>query len=1160
MRLKHLKLAGFKSFVDPTVIPFTQSLSAVVGPNGCGKSNIIDAVRWVLGESSAKNLRGDDMSDVIFNGSNARKPVSIASVELLFDNTEGRAQGPWQQFSEISIKRQVSRQGQSDYYVNGQKCRRRDIADLLSGTGLGPRSYSIIEQGTISRLVESKPAELRGFIEDAAGISKYKERKRDTLNRIKNSRDNLERLNDLHHELKSQIDSLESQAKEAQEYTALKKQERTLQTDIVVNRWQTFAKQLEQTRVSLETSEQQLVLISQTVTKATEQATAIGEGIKVVRENLNVANESYHTHQTEITRLTLNIEHLIQAQSQSQHQFEQVKLKRDSMIMQIEDTLEISRQHEATLSAQQQHLAPLTNQVNELKEAVSSKESLLEAIESKLFSIGNERQQYIAQEQLFSQRIDALNSQRMKTSSQIELLDKKRVSLAKQQQTLDPVARDESYQLAKHQLLQCEANLQDLEAKESSLQTFLVQNQHEIYQAEQKIALLVQEQTTTNHQLDTKTKNEDDDVNHYFSSSTQLWQAISIAPKWQLACDIIIGDDASAYLVDSYEVDAPTKQHTQFWTVQDNQSLPAASIVHHITTNDNKTKAIVHRYLGQILCAEDRAQALDMLSELKANQMIVTPLGEVFREGGFWQKDSSKSADGIMQLRQRLQGLDQQLEQQTHRLEHYQSLADKTSLNLEQLTPEITQATTQRQSHIDSSNACKQQWLLEQQQWEHIATNLAEVSQQVDDLQRSNIIDSNAINDIKESQSESQEKRRYSDNQLDALKQEKQLEKQQAKRLQSKLESMMAKTHQGELVLQKLEMQLANEQRQIGQYQQTQAQLNQEFEQLEQKLTQNNTPIAEKQSQLTQRKQAQNNLNNQRSLLQEELVTLEKDRAKQRDLLAGENEKESLQNKAIEQQRLKVETLKIKLQSQRQNTPLSEREMAVRALEIADAVDSKLWPGELDSIRDRLANMGAINLTAIEQYNEQKQRLDELTSQCDDLELGLQTLEKAIKKIDRQSREKFKHTFNNVNQDFQRLFPKVFGGGSAQLTLTDSDLLLAGVSIMAQPPGKKNSTIHLLSGGEKALTALSLVFAIFQLNPAPFCMLDEVDAPLDDANVDRYCNLVNEMSEKVQFIYITHNKVSMEMANQLTGVTMQEAGVSRIVAVDVDEAVSMAQQ
>jgi len=1160
MRLKHLKLAGFKSFVDPTVIPFTQSLSAVVGPNGCGKSNIIDAVRWVLGESSAKNLRGDDMSDVIFNGSNARKPVSVASVELLFDNTEGRAQGPWQQFSEISIKRQVSRQGQSDYYVNGQKCRRRDIADLLSGTGLGPRSYSIIEQGTISRLVESKPAELRGFIEDAAGISKYKERKRDTLNRIKNSRDNLERLNDLHHELKSQIDSLESQANEAQEYTTLKKQERKLQTDIVVNRWQAFAKQLEQTRVSLETSEQQLVLIGQTVTKVTEQETTTGEEIKVVRENLNVANESYHTHQTEITRLTLNIEHLIQAQSQSQHLFDQVKLKRDSMTTQIADALALSQQHEATLGRQQQHLAPLTDHVNELKEAVGSKESLLETIESKLFSIGNERQQNIAQEQLFSQRIDALNSQRMKTSSQIELLDKKRVSLAKQQQTLDPVARDESYQLAKHQLLQCEAHLQDLDAKASSLQEFLVQNQHEIYQAEQSIALLAQEQTTTNQQIATKTKNEDDTVNHHFSSNKQLWQAISIAPKWQLACDIIMGDDAGAYLVDSYDENAPVKQHTQLWSVRDQEPLSPLSIVHHITINNSKTNAIVHRYLGQVLCAEDSPQALDMLSELTANQMIITPAGEIFREGGFWRKDSSKSADGIMQLRQHLQELNYQLEQQTNRLDHYQSLADKTALNLEQLTPEIAQATATKQSHIDNANACKQQWLLEQQQWEHIATNLAEVSQQVDDLQRSDIIDSDAIDDIKNSQRDSQEKRRYSDNQLDALKQEKQLEKQQAKRLQSKLESVMAKTHQGELALQKLEMQLANEQRQISQYQQTQTQLKLEYEQLEQKLTQNNAPLAEKQRQLTQRKQAQNNLNNQRSQLQEQLVTLEKERAHQRDLLADANDKKSQQNKAMEQQRLKVETLKIKLQSQRQNTPLSEREMAERALEIADAVDSKLWPGELDSVRDRLANMGAINLTAIEQYNEQKQRLDELTNQCDDLEQGLQTLEKAIKKIDRQSREKFKHTFNSVNQDFQRLFPKVFGGGSAQLTLTDSDLLLAGVSIMAQPPGKKNSTIHLLSGGEKALTALSLVFAIFQLNPAPFCMLDEVDAPLDDANVDRYCNLVNEMSEKVQFIYITHNKVSMEMANQLTGVTMQEAGVSRIVAVDVDEAVSMAQQ
>lgn len=1160
MRLKHLKLAGFKSFVDPTVIPFTQSLSAVVGPNGCGKSNIIDAVRWVLGESSAKNLRGDDMSDVIFNGSNARKPVSVASVELLFDNANGRAQGPWQKFSEISIKRQVSRQGQSDYFVNGQKCRRRDIADLLSGTGLGPRSYSIIEQGTISRLVESKPAELRGFIEDAAGISKYKERKRDTLNRIKNSRDNLERLNDLHHELKSQIDSLEAQAKDAQEYTALKQQERRLQTDIVVNRWQTFAKQLEQTQASLGTSEQKLALIGHTVSKVSEQDSATGEQIKSVRENLDSANESYHSHQTEVTRLTLNIEHLIQAQSQSQHLFEQIKLKREGVVSQIKDTLALAQQHELALSTQQAQLAPLTDTVNQLKESVDEKESLLESIEAKIFSIGNERQQNVAQQQLLTQRKDALNSQRMKTSSQVELLDKKRVSLAKQQQTLDPVARDESYQSAKNQLLQCDANLQDLEAKSSSLQEFLTQNQHEIYQTEQNLALLIHEQTAITSQIAAKTKSDDNAVNSYFSSNKQLWQAISVAPKWQLACDIIIGTDASAYLVNDYDDKAPARHHTQLWPVSSTVPLSPHSIFHYVTVNDTKIRGIVERYLGQVLCADDSQQALKMLDKLSANELIITSMGEIFRQGGFWQADGAKTADGIMQLQQRLQELAHQIDEQSNRLEHYQSLVDKTSLSIDELTPNITQVVAAKQRHVEQVNACKQQWLLEQQQWEHIANNLAEVSQQVDDLQRSDLIDSEAIADIEDSLSESIAKRQYSDNQLDALKQEKQLEKHQTKRLQHKLEQAMAQTHQGELALQKLEMQLVNEQQQILQYQQTQSQLENEYEQLKQKLAESNAPLADKQSQLSQRKGAQNNLNNQRSQLQEQLLTLEKARASQSDLLVEAHQKKSQQHKAIEQQRLKVETLKVKLQSQRQNTELSEREMAQRAIEIVDAVDSKLWPAQLDTIRNKLANMGAINLTAIEQYNEQKQRLDELTNQCEDLEQGLQTLEKAIKKIDRQSREKFKNTFNSVNQDFQRLFPKVFGGGSAQLTLTDSDLLLAGVSIMAQPPGKKNSTIHLLSGGEKALTALSLVFAIFQLNPAPFCMLDEVDAPLDDANVDRYCNLVNEMSEKVQFIYITHNKVSMEMANQLTGVTMQEAGVSRIVAVDVDEAVSMAQQ
>lgn len=1159
MRLKHLKLAGFKSFVDPTVIPFTNSLSAVVGPNGCGKSNIIDAVRWVLGESSAKNLRGDDMSDVIFNGSNARKPVSVASVELLFDNVNGRAQGPWQKFTEISIKRQVSRQGQSDYFVNGQKCRRRDIADLLSGTGLGPRSYSIIEQGTISRLVESKPVELRSFIEDAAGISKYKERKRDTLNRIKSSRENLERLNDLHHELSSQIKSLESQAEQAQQYTSLKKQERQLQTDIVVHRWHSFNEQLTETKAALLVSKDALTRIDDGMISATVKDNQLVQQIKDTRVKLEGVNELYHEHQTSITTLSLNIEHLIQAQSQSQHLLEQLSLKCESLqTQQVQAKLD-SQRHQLQMTEQQSALAPINAELDDVKAQLVDKEQQLEQVESKLFTLGNDKQQAQSQDQLLAQRKEALVSQQVKTSSQVELLNSKRVTLAQQQQRLNPVKRGESYQQAKHELLQLDNKFDDINAKAQSLTAFVKQTSDKINDCTQRIALNTQQRESVVKQIASKTASTDSALSDYFHQRKQLWQAIDVNEQWQLACDRLLGDDTAAYLMETIDHHAPNQQHAQLWPSVGEISVAGDSIVTHINANADVMN-IVNAILGHVVCAADEQQALVRVKTIEPHQIIVTPQANIYTRYGFWRCGEHQQQGGLLQLQQQLQDVDALLLADKNELSQLLSLNETTQHELRAVNDQLVQLGDEQQRQSDLVNDVKQQWLLEQQQWEHIVASLDEVSTQVDELSESDKIDKQAIVKIEQSQVEMREQSAYCEGQLNALRNEKQLEKQQAKRLQNKLENLLSKTHQGELAVQKLQMQLTSEQQQLSVLEKNINELTNEQAQLKTKLLQDDEPLHHKQNELTQRQRAQNTLANDRATLNERLAALDQARIEQRDRLSHVTEQKAKQQKSIEQLTLKVETLKVKLQSQSQSIELSESEIAERAPSVANAPDAKVWPRELEAVRNSLSTMGAINLTAIEQYTEQKQRLDELTNQCDDLEQGLQTLEKAIKKIDRQSRDKFKLTFDSVNSDFQRLFPKVFGGGSAQLTLTDSDLLVAGVSIMAQPPGKKNSTIHLLSGGEKALTALSLVFAIFQLNPAPFCMLDEVDAPLDDANVDRYCNLVNEMSEKVQFIYITHNKVSMEMANQLTGVTMQEAGVSRIVAVDVDEAVSMAQQ
>ena len=1160
MRLKHLKLAGFKSFVDPTVIPFTHSLSAVVGPNGCGKSNIIDAVRWVLGESSAKNLRGDDMSDVIFNGSHARKPVSVASVELLFDNQDGRAQGPWEKFSEISIKRQVSRQGQSDYFVNGQKCRRRDISDLLSGTGLGPRSYSIIEQGTISRLVESKPVELRGFIEDAAGISKYKERKRDTLNRIKNSRENLSRLSDLHHELTSQIQSLESQATQATQYTTLKAQERELHLNIVVSRWNSFNEQLVQAGINLSATQRQLLVAEQEISELSSSEKSFQEELEAVQCQLNAINESFHEHQAEITRLSLNIEHLQQSQGQQQHQSEQLAIKQQNISEQLAHAKNLYGEHQDTLRVAQSEILPIVENKELLKVEVETRDNALETIQTSIFNVGHEKQQAIAKRDLCQQQLDALANQRVKTNSQVELLDAKRVSIAKAQQRLDPIARSNHFQQTQQQLAQLKTTLENDQQSLATVQQYHRDLCQKLTDNKQQQAISNQQLEYVKEQLLVLANGDNKELSDFFGQTQQLWQQLAVEPSWQLACDNILRSYLDAYVVHSANYSQPLSKHTQVWATDVVTDVHMHSLAHQVSAMSSDTQLIVRLILANVLCADDDSLP-QMLANISPDQTIVTRNGDIYTQYGFWRSGhAEQSPQHLIALDQQQSTLLKAIEKNHANEQALQLKVEEVSSLINQHTQTCVLSTEQYEGGLEQVNITKQAWLLEQQQWEHVCKQLDDLSAQVDELNANDQVDANAMSKLEQSLLVLNDQQQVSDEQLELLKQQKIIEKQHSKQLQKKLEQALSQVHERELAIQKHQMQIAADEKQLTFLKSHYQELTDDYTQITKNLNDSSSPLVEKQQALQSKKSAQHALTLKREHLTDshKSIVLKCQNQVQR-LKSSLTMKVKLQ-KTVEQLTIKLETLKVKVQSQEQSVDLNTREMGQHAATLGDCTQAHLWPEQLDNIRHKLANMGAINLTAIEQYNEQKARLDELTRQCDDLEEGLLTLEKAIKKIDRQSREKFKQTFNSVNADFQRLFPKVFGGGSAQLTLTDSDLLLAGVSIMAQPPGKKNSTIYLLSGGEKALTALSLVFAIFQLNPAPFCMLDEVDAPLDDANVDRYCNLVNEMSEKVQFIYITHNKVSMEMATQLTGVTMQEAGVSRIVAVDVDAAISMAQQ
>ena len=729
MQLKHIKLSGFKSFVDPTKISFPTNMVGVVGPNGCGKSNVIDAIRWVLGELSAKNLRGESMVDVIFNGSEKRKASGQCSIELLFDNSSAKIGGEYASFNEVSIKRVMTRDAQSDYFINNTKCRRKDVQDIFLGTGLGPSSYAIIEQGMVSKLVSAKPDELRTHIEEAAGVSKYRERRRETESRIKRTKENLSRVKDIRDEISRLIKRLENQAKAAEKYKTLKKEKSQIEIDIAI----LFSLEAKNNRDDLQ------------------------KKLDSLNRDLQIKNAESETIQSQI---------------------DQYRTENESVLSEYENA------------------------------------------QKNFYSIGAE--------------------------------------IAKREANLQNISKTENE--TKFKLEKANQNLEEAKASEKNFDE-LSPSEKAMHILDEIIFILKK---------------------HHFRSLIEKTTQLK-----QLLAEIL--NIASA-----------------------------------------QSKSLTEEYLSR---KNDLIEQIDDAEKLK---------GSIEEEMKAFVSQSSDAETILIALRQKQSKFNEDLRE----LENKKSIVDLDSRALAEKVTNIRLDLKTYEINLENSN-------------------------------------------------------------------------QKIKKAGIKIENIDFKDYEG-----------------------------QSISDLEDKLTD---------------------------------------------------------------------------------------------------VDSKI------------IRLGAINLAAPDEIEEESKRKEELDKQYDDLIEALEKLTGAIKKIDNETKTIFKDSFDAVNIKLKEVFPKLFGGGIAELTLTDDDPLHAGVILMARPPGKKNSSISQLSGGEKALTALALVFAIFDLNPAPFCLLDEVDAPLDDLNTLRFINMVEEMSKSVQFIFITHNKVSMERSDFLMGVTMQEAGVSRMVSVDVNQALELAE-
>ena len=1152
MRLKRIKLAGFKSFVDNTSIPFPGEMTAIVGPNGCGKSNVIDAVRWVLGESSAKNLRGDAMIDVIFNGSSARKPVSQCSVELVFDNTSGRIQGEFANYNELAVKRIVTREAQSTYLLNGTKCRRRDVTDIFLGTGLGPRSYAIIEQGMISRLIESKPQELRVFIEEAAGISKYKERRRETETRIRHTRENLERLEDVRGELSNQLDKLQRQATAAKRYKELKEKERALKGELAGIRWLAHHRHLDQLEKQIIDAETECeALIAK---QRGEEVGLVGFKQQVSELTHTVENlqQSLFTVTTEITRIEQSQKYASQRTQQVTAELSEL----DNQLLELDKSLLAAESQVEAMQVEYDDLQPeLLLVAEQLDAAIEERQTAEQTLTDFAQTYREQEQRYNhlkQQSQTCHGQIQSTMSMQMRTQQRLTDIIQELESLEQDQLTQQLIT------------LQSEQELVDLQCDEAA--AILEKEKDEIAHLNQQAAQLTEQKMEARGQvqrLEAESTalvklqledNEGDKLRSALGDHQQLWQVLSVKPGFESLVDIAIQHHGANFVIESYSKIKPEwLNHKGLGFVATDQWQPN-KIEGTLSFGLENTK--VPAFFNSIYIADDYSAGTQLLSELPDWSSVVTKDGKWLSKD--WLSTGVNESQGKTLRQAKISSLDEAkavateqlalLEQQMSMLQAKIEESSLKSKDSESALQHAQQAKFQLQNRIgvlqmqvEQTSARKKQLSTER---ETQSALLSKEQLQLDELSAKVSLIEEQLLDFESEQ----------------LHYEKQRERHESyvQETRSQVEQLTRQKHQMDIKEQQIKGQLENamgrlkiSQEQINSGKQRHAKLTHELEQL-------SAPESEQKAEIevliARREEiVSNKLENTEQLNQIQQLLSDSERGQQALNQQLQKRRDGLESLKLESQGYRVRADAVLEQLEEINQSLKD------ILErLPDNAEEKVWQDNLDKTQASITRLGAVNLAAVDEYDAQAERKQHLDMQFDDLHAALTTLEDAIRKIDKETKLRFSQTFEQVNNDLKSLFPKVFGGGSAYLALTEDDLLETGVTIMARPPGKKNSTIHLLSGGEKALTALSLVFAIFRLNPAPFCLLDEVDAPLDDANVERFCRLVSEMSKTVQFIYITHNKIAMEMAEHLTGVTMAEPGVSRMVAVDVDEAVAIA--
>ena len=1168
MRLKSIKLAGFKSFVDPTTVHFPSNMCGVVGPNGCGKSNVIDAVRWVMGESSAKHLRGESMTDVIFKGSNSRKPANQAMVELIFDNNEGRVTGEFAAYREISVKRTLNSDAKNTYYLNGSKCRRKDVMDIFLGTGLGPRSYAIISQGIISNLVESKPDELRVFIEEAAGISRYKERRRETENRIRRTNENLERLTDLREELGRQLGHLQRQAQAAEKYKEYKAEERLKKAQLQALKWETINTGAQSQEQAIREFEVQLeAAISQQ-----RSADAAMEDDRVqqmeLSDRFHEAQSSYYGTGNEVTRIEQTLQHREERSKELSRDLEQVEHSWEEAREQLADDQQQLEAFQEELIELEPELAMLQDQESDSGDVLTQAEEAMQRWQQEWDNFNqrshepkrtaeveqsriNHAEQVMGRLQEREGRLKEESAALGGTEDQEEmtLLSEKLTELELTAETVE-LRIEECVEAVEQQRDQVQSLTAELENNRDELS--MVRGRHASLEALHQASL--HQDTGTIEWLE----------QHQLNEHTRLMDKLQVDTGWERSVETVLGDSLQAVCLDSLDPVADALGALE----QGSLVLLEAGTNHRYSPSLRELPLLADKVIsGQealpllagIYAADSLETALSLRSKLQSGESIITPDGIWLSSG--WlrvnrgvdnnagvlerQKEMDALGEKLITLEESSQLLKEQLESARGKLEQHESQREQ----LQKQLSDLNRSQGEVRADLGARKVRLEQFSERRRRLEH---ELQEVREQYE-------LEQEVIGESRMRLQEALDHMEEDIGRREAM-------QEQREKLQTRLEEVRhqarfdkERAHQLALRQQSINTQIGSLKAAIERLSQQSTKLRERREFLRESMSESNSPEGDLREQLEE--MLARRLEEEEAMQQARMALEE---VEQR-IRAGEKVRHSAEQQA-QKVREQLEKLRMDWQGmQVRRTTLAEQlkedqfDLETVLENLPDDASEQQWEQELERIAARIERLGAINLAAIEEYETQSERKQYLDAQNDDLESALNTLENAIRKIDKETRQRFKMTFDKVNSGLQELFPRVFGGGQAYLALTGEDLLDTGVAIMAQPPGKKNSTIHLLSGGEKALTAIALVFAIFQLNPSPFCMLDEVDAPLDDANVGRYAKMVSEMSDKVQFVYITHNKIAMQAASQLVGVTMHEPGVSRPVSVDIEQAAAMAE-